>query len=84
MPSRPTREAVISTGSSHSAVIHVLQECVPSGLPRSAERQLLGLLRLKNDIEYTERTIAEAQARVLVDQASRFVEWSRSIVEQRG
>jgi hypothetical protein len=74
---------VVSTGASHTAVIHVLQSCVPSGLPASAERQLLGLLRLKNDIEYTERVISDANARVLVDQASRFVEWSRSIVERR-
>lgn len=71
---------VVSTGPSHAAVLEVLRQCLPTGLPASAERQLLGLLRLKDDIAYTERSLTEAQARALVDQATRFVRWARSVV----
>lgn len=71
---------VVGTGPSHSAVIHVLNQCLEHGLPASAERQLLGLLRMKNDIEYTERALGATQAQVLVDQAERFVRWSHSVL----
>jgi hypothetical protein len=70
---------VVSTGTSHFAVVQLLQRCLPEGLPASAERQLLGLLRLKNDIEYTERALTDPEARVLVDQAVRFVRWSHHV-----
>ena len=75
---------VVSTGPSHATVIHVLEQCLPGGPPAAAERQLLGILRMKNDIEYTERAIERSQARVLVDQAERFVRWSRSLIEESG
>jgi len=71
---------LISTGTSHFVVVQMLQQSVPGGMPANAERQLLGLLRIKNDIEYTERQPAEPQARVLVDQAARFVRWAGSVV----
>ncbi|MBE0417596.1 MAG: hypothetical protein IBX63_07515 [Coriobacteriia bacterium] len=75
---------VVSTGTSHFAVVQLLQQCLPEGLPTSAERQLLGLLRSKNDIEYTERALTGPETHVLVDQAVRFVRWSHRVAGGRG
>lgn len=74
---------VVSSAPDHGAVIVLLKACIPGGLPGPNERQLMGLLRTKNDIEYSERTLTSAQAHVLVDQAARFCAWGNAVVRER-
>jgi len=46
----------------------------------SAKRQLAGLLRVKNAVEYEDRLVREAEAGTLVDDARRLCRWAHAIV----
>ncbi len=71
---------VISSAQNHLEVIALLRVTAPQGLPATAERQLVGLLSAKNDIEYSGEVVSVARATVMSDQANRFVAWGRSVI----
>jgi hypothetical protein len=56
-----------------------MRECVP-GMPATTERQLVGLISAKNAIEYDDGLQGREPSRILVDQATRFVEWAGTVV----
>ena len=58
----------------------MLRESLQDGFPSKNERQLVGLLKAKNEIEYSGQMVSPERANVLLDQATRFVAWSRSII----
>jgi HEPN domain-containing protein len=71
---------VVSSAQNHHEVVALLRAVSPSGLSATAERQLLGLLSSKNDVEYAGETLSAARAAVITDQATRFVAWGRSVI----
>jgi hypothetical protein len=46
----------------------------------SQERQLSGLLGMKNTVEYEQRLVTEAEARSMLVQAQRLVAWAANVV----
>jgi hypothetical protein len=55
--------------------------CAP-GMPATTERQLVGLISAKNTIEYDDGLQDREPSRILVDQATRFVDGAGTIVER--
>jgi hypothetical protein len=49
-------------------------------MPATTERQLVGLISAKNAIEYDDGLQGREPSRILVDQATRFVEWAGTVV----
>jgi uncharacterized protein (UPF0332 family) len=70
-----------SASPDHHAVVRMLRESV-EGFPASASRQITGLLQQRTAVMYDSRVVTEAEARALVDQARRFVEWANGVVER--
>jgi len=68
---------VRSRETDHGAVVAMLDERVAEfgGAPR---RQLVGILRSKNAVEYEHRLLTEVEAAQLVDSARRFAKWARA------
>jgi predicted nucleotidyltransferase len=71
---------VRSTSGDHGAVLGLLEEQVPE-FTATRRRQLGGLLKMKNKVAYEQRPLTEAEARQLVDHASRLGAWARTVVE---
>jgi hypothetical protein len=69
---------VRSRETDHGAVVAMLDERVAAfgGAPR---RQLVGILRSKNAVEYEHRLLTEVEAAQLVDSARRFAKWARPL-----
>lgn len=70
---------VRSASKDHGAAVAMLRRLVPEA-GATQERQLSSLLSLKNTVEYEQRLATEAEARSLVDQASRLVRWAAGVV----
>ena len=71
-----------SSSQDHRAVIKLLQAEVRD-FPSERERQLKGLLGVKNRIAYEQSLLREAESRVLVDQAERFTSWAEEVVRRQ-
>jgi len=72
--------SVVSAAPDHLEVVQLLRHSLRDGLPSKNERQLVGLLKVKNEVEYTGQIVTASQAKIMVDQATRFVAWSRSVI----
>ena len=48
------------------------------------ERQIIGLLKLKSEIAYGQRSLVESNARTLVNQTTRYVAWAERVVGGTG
>jgi hypothetical protein len=68
-----------SASPDHGTVVRLLQESI-DGFPTASSRQITGLLKQRNSIYYEARTVTEIEARTLVDQARRFVDWASGVV----
>ena len=71
----------VSSAADHLEVVKLLRDSLQHGLPPNNERQLVGLLSVKNEIEYSGHMVTPAKAKTLLDQATRFVAWSRSVID---
>ena len=71
---------VRSRETDHAAVIALLDERV-AAFKGANRRQLVGLLRSKNAVEYEDRLLTEVEAIQLVDQARRLYRWASLIVD---
>jgi hypothetical protein len=71
--------SVVSCGRGHHEVVGLLRRSLKGGLPAPNERQLVGLLNSKNEIEYSGEVVSAGRAKVMLDQATRFVAWSRGV-----
>ena len=70
---------VRSASKDHGAAVELLAQNVP-GLKTANRRRLSGLLKVKSAISYERRAVTDIEARVMLDQARRFVAWAASIV----
>ena len=72
---------VRSVSQDHANVSCLLEEHINSfrGSPRT---QLVGLLKMKNDVAYEQRLITQKEARTLVTAAERFFAWANECCEQ--
>ena len=70
---------VRSKENDHGAVVALLDERV-AGFRGASRRQMVGLLRSKNSIEYEHRLVTEAEAVQFVDGARRFARWARGVM----
>ncbi len=70
---------VRSASRDHSAVLTLLHQLVPEA-GSAQERQLRGILALKNEIAYEQRLVAKEEARTLVENAGRLVKWAQTVV----
>ena len=64
--------------SDHGAVVSLLDERV-ADFKGASRRQLVGLIRSENAVEYEQRQLTEAEAIQLVDGARRFANWARPL-----
>ena len=72
---------VRSASQDHGTVSELLGSRVPE-FKIAQKRQLNGLLKVKNAIAYEQRPVTEVEARVMLDQARRFVEWASGVVDR--
>ena len=72
---------VRSASQDHGAASDLLESRVPE-FKTAQKRQLNGLLKVKNAIAYEQRPVTEVEARVMLDQARRFVEWASGVVDR--
>lgn len=68
-----------SASRDHSAVLMLLNKLVPEA-GSAQERQLGGVLALKNEIAYEQRIITVQEARTLIESAGRLVKWAQAVV----
>lgn len=76
-------QGVRAAGQDHGAAVTVLESRVPA-FGASQRRQLAGLLKMKNKVEYESRGVTDVEARQLVDQAERFTRWAGGVVDDHG
>jgi len=65
----------------HKAVVTLLKKNV-RGFTKTQERQISGLLNMKNEVAYSSRLFTHDETRILVDQATRYLEWVVSTIGQ--
>lgn len=70
-----------SIARDHGVVIALLEAQPRIHFTASQRRQLVGLLKLKNQVAYDQRLLTEIEARQLVDHATRLAKWASRIVE---
>lgn len=70
---------VRSIAKDHSAVVSLLER-ETSEFTASQRRQLAGLLKMKNQVAYEQRLLTEEEARQLVDNATRLMNWAAGVV----
>lgn len=70
-----------SIARDHNVVIALLEAQPMTHFSASQRRQLVGLLKLKNQVAYDQRLLTEIEARQLVDHAARLAKWATLIVE---
>ena len=58
----------------HSSVVNLLEKYV-KGFKGSPRTQLVGLLKMKNDVAYEQRLISQAESQRIVLAANRFMTW---------
>lgn len=68
-----------SASRDHGAVTGLLESAAPT-FKMAQRRQLSGLLKEKSAIAYEQRGLKEAEARVMLDQTRRFVDWASGVV----
>jgi hypothetical protein len=68
-----------SASKDHGAAVDLLRTVVPEA-SATQQRQLSGLLSVKNTVEYEQRLVTEPEARSMVEQASRLVKWATAVV----
>ena len=68
-----------SSSKDHGASVGPPTRLVPES-GTAQERQLKGLLNMKNTVEYEQRLVTQAEARSLVEQAGRLVRWAAGVV----
>lgn len=68
-----------SSSKDHGAATNLLRTAVPES-GATQVRQLTGLLGMKNEVEYEQRLVNEAEARSMVEQSGRLVRWAASVV----
>ncbi len=71
----------VNAGPDHRQVVALLRTSLDGKLPSKQQQQIVGLLQAKNDVEYSGEPLSPENAKKMCDQAERFVEWSRSILE---
>lgn len=69
-----------SRENDHGAVVALLDERV-AAFDGGSRRQLVGLIRSKNSVEYEHRLVTDSEAAQLVDSARRFARWARPLVK---
>ncbi|MDP2183486.1 MAG: hypothetical protein Q8K99_13070 [Actinomycetota bacterium] len=72
----------VDIASDHAAAIALMRTCLGEAFPATAQRQIAGLLSMKNEVEYGQRVASEVRARTLVDQSERFVAWANRTIEE--
>lgn len=70
----------VNAGDDHMEVVGLLRKHAPDDFAKANERQLVGLISAKNTIEYDDGLQGREPSRILVDQATRFVDWARAVV----
>lgn len=75
---------VASTGArnasrDHGAAVDLMRATVPDSSVKQ-ERQLAGLLAMKNTVEHEQRLVTETEARSMVEQSVRLVKWATTVV----
>lgn len=73
---------VRSASRDHGSALHLLKKTVPS-VPAAHERQLTGLLGMKNAVEYESRLLRESESKTLVEQSGRLVKWAGEVVAEQ-
>jgi HEPN domain-containing protein len=68
-----------SASQDHGLVTALLDDSV-SSFGASQQRQLAGLIKMKNTAAYEQRPLTQTEARQLADQARRFTRWARAEV----
>lgn len=68
-----------SASKDHGAAVDLMRATVPEA-SASQERQLAGLLGMKNTVEYEQRRVTETEARSMVEQSVRLVKWAATVV----
>ncbi|MFA5845149.1 MAG: hypothetical protein WC971_10020 [Coriobacteriia bacterium] len=68
-----------SVSQDHGVAISLLESRVPE-FTAIQQRQLAGLLKMKNQVAYDERLLTEVEARQLVEHATRLVKWATGVV----
>ena len=68
-----------SVSKDHGAIVSLLSDQVPE-FTTTQGRQLGGLLKMKNRVEYEQRPLTDLEAKQLVDQASRLARWAEHVV----
>lgn len=69
-----------SASQDHGAVVLLLERQVPE-FAATQRRQLAGLLKMKNQVAYEQRPLAQIEARQLVDHATRLTRWAEGVVK---
>jgi HEPN domain-containing protein len=69
------RASLRSREDDHEAVVGLLESHVDT-FDAAARRQLIGLLKSKNSVEYYDQVVTPTEAKQLVDQARRFLKWA--------
>lgn len=72
-------DGVRSISKDHGAVVRLLESRAPR-FTAAQRRQLLGLLKMKNQVAYDARLLTEVEARQLVEHATRLVKWATALV----
>lgn len=68
---------VRSVEPDHGSVVELLEERV-ADFGGTNKRHLVGLLRMKNAVEYEKRLLTDIEARQLVDHVHRFARWAHA------
>lgn len=68
-----------SASKDHAAAVVLLRKHVPEAGVKQ-ERQLRGLLALKNVIAYEQRLVTSEESRTLTQNAGRLVKWAEDVV----
>ena len=68
-----------SSSKDHGAAVALLRQLVPEA-GAAQERQLTGLLAMKNTIAYEQRMLTQEEAKTLTTNAGRLVRWASGVV----
>jgi hypothetical protein len=66
----------VSASRNHLDAVGLLRRASPRPELSRPERQLVGLLQAKSDVEYSGESVTRANAKVMLDQADRFTTWA--------
>ncbi len=72
-----------SASQDHGAVIALLESCGGTEFSGTQRRHVTGLLKMKNQVAYEQRSLTETEARQLLDHASRLAKWASAVIDAR-